>query len=304
MNARLWAITVLLVGVGWFCSTPAGVAAPKHMAAAQAKSEPWYDAVLMTRAQAIPIYEGALKGNSADLQRLEQVAHMGNAPGEVLLGEYYAERKEYTIANDWYRKAALQGYSRAEFGLGVSYAFGQGVPRNYAKAVYWLRKAAMQGDAWGEVDLGIAYDRGHGVPRNYAKAAYWYHKAALQGNAWGETGLGLSYQESYGVPRNYAKAVYWFRKAAMQGDAGAEFNLGVSYQEGHGVPRDDIKAAYWYHKAALQGGAVGKLAQTYFRGLEKPKPAPTNQANQAYLECLRNQQWAILMGQPPATCIP
>jgi TPR repeat protein len=50
----------------------------------------------------------------------------------------------------WYRKAAEQGVAEAQFALGCSYEFGDGVPANYEEATKWFRKAADQGDAAAE----------------------------------------------------------------------------------------------------------------------------------------------------------
>ena len=42
----------------------------------------------------------------------------------------------------WYRKAAEQGYARAQFSLGAMYANGRGVPRNDAAAEKWFQRWA------------------------------------------------------------------------------------------------------------------------------------------------------------------
>ena len=43
---------------------------------------------------------------------------------------------------------AEQGYAKAQFNLGVMYYQGDGVLRNYAKALEWYKQAAEQGDAY------------------------------------------------------------------------------------------------------------------------------------------------------------
>ena len=42
--------------------------------------------------------------------------------------------KNYREAANWYRKAALQGYAKAQHNLGNLYVIGQGVPKNYVMA--------------------------------------------------------------------------------------------------------------------------------------------------------------------------
>lgn len=54
-------------------------------------------------------------------------------------------RQDDTQAVRWYRKAAKQGVSDAQFLLGYMYAFGRAVPKDDTQAVAWWRKAAEQG---------------------------------------------------------------------------------------------------------------------------------------------------------------
>lgn len=41
---------------------------------------------------------------------------------------------------DWFRRAAEQGYTPAEYVLGLRYMNGEGVPQDYAQAVIWYKK--------------------------------------------------------------------------------------------------------------------------------------------------------------------
>jgi Sel1 repeat len=71
------------------------------------------------------------------------------------------------------------------------YYQGKGVPRDYPEAVRWYRKAADQGYAKAQYDLGNMYSQGKGVPQDYAEAARWYRKAADQGDTRAQRILGL-----------------------------------------------------------------------------------------------------------------
>jgi TPR repeat protein len=90
----------------------------------------------------------------------------------------HSEHWRYTQAAFWYRKAAEQGNSDAQYLLGYFYLNGRGVPRDYTQAVLWYRKAAEQGDADAQEALGDLYNNGRGVPRDYAEAYFWYDLAA------------------------------------------------------------------------------------------------------------------------------
>ena len=109
--------------------------------------------------------------------------------------EHY-DKKNYTEAVKWYRKAAEQGYASAQCNLGDCYKQGNGVTKDYAEAVKWFRKAAEQGDAVAQLNLGNCYYNGNGVTKDYAEAVKWYRKAAAQGNGFAKEQLKrLGYSE-------------------------------------------------------------------------------------------------------------
>ncbi len=58
-------------------------------------------------------------------------------------------------------------------------AYKQG---DYATELKKLRPLAEQGDANMQFNLGLMYARGRGVPRDYAEAVRWYRQAAAQGD--------------------------------------------------------------------------------------------------------------------------
>jgi TPR repeat protein len=86
--------------------------------------------------------------------------------------------QDYAEAARWFRKAADQGYSSAQFNLGLMYYHGQGMTRGYAEAARWFRKAADQGDAEAQFDLGLTYEHGEGVPQDYVQSRMWLDLAA------------------------------------------------------------------------------------------------------------------------------
>jgi len=56
------------------------------------------------------------------------------------------ERKDYRKAFAGFKKLAAQGYANAQFNLGLMYAEGQVVPRDYQQAYFWWLLAGTQGD--------------------------------------------------------------------------------------------------------------------------------------------------------------
>lgn len=159
------------------------------------------------------------------------------------------------------------GEASAQFKLGSMFAFGNGVTRNFTKALYWYRKAAEQGNAEGQNALGVMYKNGQGGPQNYSKAVHWYRKAADQGLAHAQYNLGVMYYQGQGVAKSYAQAVTWYRKAAKQGLARAQYLVGLMYEKGQGVPQSYARAAKWYRKAYEQHDLYAKYGIAVTHGL-------------------------------------
>jgi uncharacterized protein len=139
------------------------------------------------------------------------------------------------------------------YNLGIAYANGRGVPKDYVEAVKWVRKAAEQNDVPAQSVLGICYFKGQGVKKDYTEAVKWFRKAAEQNDVRAQNNLGFSYERGLGVAKDYVEAVKWYRKAAEQNDALAQSNLGTAYAQGLGVAKDYVEAYKWFLLAGGQG---------------------------------------------------
>lgn len=147
-----------------------------------------------------------------------------------------------------------------EFSIGLLYARGQGVPKDYAEAAKWIQQAADKGHAEAQATLGGMFEQGKGEPQNFAQAAVWYRKAAEQGCPIAMRNLGLMLIDGKGVPKNDAEAVTWFRQGAEQGEEGSQLMLAKAYQMGTAVARDYGESYFWY-KIASARNTMGFTAQ-------------------------------------------
>lgn len=89
---------------------------------------------------------------------------------------------DYKTAVREFKTLAEAGNARAQYTLGVMYAKGFGVPKNYPEGIKWYRKSAEQGNALAQLNLGTMYGEGRGVPRNYVIAYMWWFLAAARGD--------------------------------------------------------------------------------------------------------------------------
>jgi TPR repeat protein len=92
---------------------------------------------------------------------------------------------------------------KAQDKLASMYYFGRGVPQDYSEAVRWYRKAADQGDSQAQFNLGLMYHDGRGVPPDQAEAFNLYRRSAEQGDVKAQSALGYAYYNGEGVPLDY-----------------------------------------------------------------------------------------------------
>lgn len=191
-------------------------------------------------------------------------------------------------------KSARIGVPEAQYEVGLMYANGIGVERDFEQALVWIRQAADKGLAVAQYLLATRYAGGVGIDRDDYQAVLWYLKAAEQGHAKAlfrlgklytaplpelanscyakaadlgqaeaQYAMGAAFASGKGTSRDYPQAVYWYHKAAAQGLAAAQSALGALYASGQGVARDLDEALSWYRKAAGQNHAPAQVAMEY-----------------------------------------
>ncbi len=74
------------------------------------------------------------------------LAQKGDPDAENKVGEIYERglqgKPDYEMAALWYKRAAEQGFKRAQINLAFLYEKGRGVPRDLKRALHWYRKAS------------------------------------------------------------------------------------------------------------------------------------------------------------------
>lgn len=80
----------------------------------------------------------------------------------------------YLTAKKIFQELAEQGVVVSQRYLAEMYDKGRGVRRDYDKAVHWYKKAAKQSDSRAQYLLGVKYVNGHGVPLDRKLAYAWF----------------------------------------------------------------------------------------------------------------------------------
>jgi TPR repeat protein len=228
--------------------------------------------------------------DSLKKRKKEKVIGTGIADAEKYYqkGKALYKDKQYKEAVKWFRKAAEQGYAKAQSNLAHMYEYGKGIEKDYQEALRLMRLAAEQGLARAEAQVGSMFERGKGLEKDYREAAKWYRLAAEQGDIYAQTNLGLLYEYGRGLEKDPREAAKWYRLAAEKGLAVAQSNLAKAYYYGRGVNKDRSEAARWFKKSADQGfeKAIYYLAWMYDHG-EGGLPRDPDKAVRFYREAAR-----------------
>ena len=101
--------------------------------------------------------------------------------------EYWKGKKFYMDGNhraafDSWIKPAERGIPEAQFFIAGLIQTGQGVKKDFKKALKWYRSAAESGFSPAQLGMGNMIADGLGVKRNYLEAHKWFNIATANGN--------------------------------------------------------------------------------------------------------------------------
>ena len=234
----------------------------------------------LSLAQAYEKGAGVEKDAQESRRWLELSATHGHPIAQGTLGWQLCESEnvaEVRQANEWLRKAAMQGNASASIRLGLNYILAKGTAKNVALGYAWILLGEMGGD-----------EETREVARNYKRDAskelvakatplardilskMEFHpiyalgaqqladnrafraqfELAQGGKASDQYQLACLYHAGKGTLADPVEAAKWCRKAAEQGLLKAMKSLASSYRDGDGVDQDEGAMVIWLRKAA------------------------------------------------------
>ncbi len=254
-----------------------------------------------------PYMEDFMERSAVDMMSLEEkieAAEEGNTDVMEDLAMLYLNGDD-DIEPDpeksvyWFKKLAEEGVSNGMFNLGLLYAKGHGVKRDFEEAAYWMEKAAEAGDedaprvardykklaaaydkasagdaqaqadlAAGLMSLGGSLDQA-GAQEDFKECVKWARLAAEQGNPDAMWTLALAYEHGRGVDENTDTAIEYYERGASLGSAPCQHSLGCFYARGDYLEKDNKKAFELFQKSAAQGYglAMRDLGRCYQFGM-------------------------------------
>ena len=162
----------------------------------------------------------------------------------------------------WYMEAAKQNNYVAQRNVGLMYATGDGVPRDYDEAYNWFKKSAEQGYSKAQVNLAYLYLHGKGVKKNLQEAVNWYKKAEIRKRL--QEYLN-TIERHYGVtPIIYTGADYY---ANYLGEDFDEYPLWVAHYLQRNKPRINRPWNFWqFAETGRVDGIISKVDFNVFSG--------------------------------------
>jgi len=99
--------------------------------------------------------------------------------------------------------------------MAEQYRDGDGVEKDYAKAIIFYKKASNLNDSSATYKLGLLYKEGEVISRDFSISTRYYQKACIQGSSTGCVQLGSNYFEGKGIEKDVDKAEGIFFKYCL-----------------------------------------------------------------------------------------
>jgi len=197
------------------------------------------------------------KNNLKDCEEkvLQHDAHAQYVFGKVAYDINNAGSRNQTLysqGNDWFMKSANQGFSKAQYELGIASLEGLGTDRNIYKAIEWFEKSASKENKKAQYQLGLIYYEGKALKKDYNQSLKWFKLAAANEHVEAQAYLADMYFIHEEI-QDYYESFKWSVLLADKGFGRNQHLLAVMYNKGLGVRQDKKKAKFWFGKLCDNG---------------------------------------------------
>lgn len=180
-----------------------------------------------------------------DAERGSAVEHYAYAHFLEILPSYTGIQFDNSDYNNWYWRAAQEGYGPAQFSLARNLLYGRACAADTAKSLYWLELSAGKGQPDSQYLLAVEMISGVRMTRNLDVALKWLRRAAESNNqhaqlklAWflvtsadeGLRDVGLAKEYVARVDDEYADKLSLFETRAAVAAAAGDFKAAVAWQ--------------------------------------------------------------------------
>lgn len=225
-----------------------------------------------------------LKDNAAEsIKWYRAAALQGNSYAQFCIGNcHYAGintlEQNFDLAFVFYKLAADQNYIEALEAQAMCHFYGRGVKKDVMAAFNLWKRAALAGNVEAQYQLGMCCLGRDGCKRDAVEAAKWFSVAAEKGDPDAQYEAAVLHLTGEGVEQNFERAFGLLKAAADQGRTNAEYEVGLSYLWGEGIKEDKSEAVKYLQRAALKGQADA-LHELGVIGLNGEGPEPLEAFN-------------------------
>jgi TPR repeat protein len=95
----------------------------------------------------------------------------------------WSGEQKLTVLQEWQTGVPLEEICR-KYAVNAAkmYRWKRSLDQGLKEAEHWFHLAAAQGEATAQVNLGLLYANGYGISKDYVQAYYWYSRAGAQGH--------------------------------------------------------------------------------------------------------------------------
>lgn len=169
-------------------------------------------------------------------------------------------RVDYSVAAEWFKKAAFRGSGAGMAFYAYRLKFGLSLKQDTKKSEIWGQKALLSNDRFGAAYCHLC---GLSTKINREEAFRMFESLAEEGDEYGSYWTGWCFHNGDGVEKDYEKAFYWYLKSAEKGMSESQVAVGCMLRDGKGCERDNQLSEVWFSKASKQN--------CYSRDLETEK---------------------------------
>lgn len=188
----------------------------------------------------------------------------------------WQERGDYKTAVALWRPEAIKGNPDAEFNMGQAYKLGRGVPTDLNQAEQWYRKAALQGHVQAEDNYGLLLFQNGKRP----EAVQWLERSSSRGEPRAQYLLGTMYFNGDGVTKDWVKAYALIVRSSQSGQPQASTALAqMDRYIPVGDRQQGLTLARKYEEDANRPQLPVQMADNNYPpapvAVQQPKPKPT-----------------------------
>lgn len=155
--------------------------------------------------------------------------------------------------------AAEKNHPEACWLLGTYYLNGEGVKKDYSKALHYFKIAGDQNIPMAQLDMAMMIIRGQGTEANAEIGMNLLESLAADEQTFdivrrkAKYHLARIYRMGHSVEVNLDRAISLFAESAEMGEPDAMYEIAVHYARGDGLNQDYDMCKYWLEKAVENG---------------------------------------------------